>query len=1198
MDLLFQNISSSKKNKRTTYKKHSEFINENFDHEYTHDVATDDLQHLANGTFGFVNQTVKKVKQRFDNNYQNNNKHNGGELRISASDRNLSPKVELHDSSQIQFLKNMYSGGEDLELLEATQQDAKRKNEQERQNRKSRRSKRQKKLENKRNFNSTQISYQKPKRHTRKSGYILKDKQPLNFKDITYDNQDCDKDRSEGFIQFSQKIGQSNKLLNSEECKKDTVNKNSFSEAYVSQQHINLNINTDIEGLTQIIQTNSQNNSTSEQCKQMTADSKTPLTQPTQQLASEIEQLNQTTQDNQMRENLNGPLQQTQISVAQKAFDLFKKGEHPSSDSDISFGHPICVTKNSNKTDSSIVIPLFENEIEKYNNKPPLKSQQVDFQDIIDSEPEIEYSHKSSNCNGSFAHNKINTCTTQKDFTATLKDDSGTQSDTSLQVTVPNSFTISQKKQSKSSDQIAHVAPTTLTSEVKHSSKFSKESFFLEFDCLSDNELGAAVLDAHDMGNEKSTSSDIKLEDSQIPMLNSKSSKMNLNGLSAYETTLKTKMDAESKIILDSDGELNDNESIELDKTPMTQISKAILLTIKARASKANNLIRKGSSEAKFDSKNLFNKLKRRNRQQIIKYQSEIIKRSGMNKEDLEREKEFVENLLDQELKRNMRLKKRETKQFLKMKSGSNFNSGANEFDDSDISFSGSDTEKEMKNQWTDSKQNKVLSNVSKVEHIEDEDDDKIILTKRFERSRHRQPPNNLDSDSDSIEEKSNFMHASVNGHMSKKIIPIDLGNYDNNVRNIKESDDDPNDAGVINKIEGSVFEIVRDHEIGPVEFDENNQKLKQQKLDKNRDEIKGNTVFKFFDDEAAESDDEWHGIGGVDVDSFDEYDSEIERMIDDYSRTDMNPENIRKMLAEENKELDIQMINQILYDLKNGNFRNRGKSSLDLVLSDEDDEELRKYRIKRNEIMKRKLLDIGDNEKLIKNPKSKAFFDSLIEDIADLKNPFGQVEPLIESKAPGKSETILSSSQMGDLQQKKSVLSKDFVHKTLSFLHSSRDLGGDTREVEVSEIQDDEDIDDLITLKRHSSIKAFTSLDEKHEVPDLESSTNNDANTKLYDNNEFRTEKKSASALKLGASNAAANEKFRDGSKAVKISKSYRAVGGSKTSITYMGKIRKLIPPQRKKKEQLSFQKIKTILPLSSKKHSLFNNSDNPLNQ
>lgn len=48
-------------------------------------------------------------------------------------------------------------------------------------------------------------------------------------------------------------------------------------------------------------------------------------------------------------------------------------------------------------------------------------------------------------------------------------------------------------------------------------------------------------------------------------------------------------------------------------------------------------------------------------------------------------------------------------------------------------------------------------------------------------------------------------------------------------------------------------------------------------------------------------------------------------------------------------------MVEKILYDLKNGGLRKRGRAQYDLELSDDEDDELRQYRLKKRELMRQK---------------------------------------------------------------------------------------------------------------------------------------------------------------------------------------------------------------------------------------------------
>lgn len=297
---------------------------------------------------------------------------------------------------------------------------------------------------------------------------------------------------------------------------------------------------------------------------------------------------------------------------------------------------------------------------------------------------------------------------------------------------------------------------------------------------------------------------------------------------------------------------------------------------------------------------------------------------------------------------------------------------------------------------------------------------------------------------------------------------------------------------------------------------------------------------------EAEESEDEWHGLGGVDGELSEEYDSELEKMIDDYSQDIVNPDEIRNLLAKENKELDLQMVNKILHDVKNGGFRKRRGAGMVLEISDEDDEDLENYRSKRRELMKQKRLELtkeGDIN-LMKNGKVQAFFESMVEDIVDEKNAFQPDEK--EEGESSQNEAALTSKQ-------KMTLSEEFVQQSLSFLRYNDDK-------QTSAIFNDnypgKENSDLLSLKQHSHIKRLHAPISSvcHQVENHE----DELHCMLT------SEQTASSVSEKFGSHVGIDNKLKNGKKTVTVSRTYKTVGGNRAAITYMGKMRKLVAPKR----------------------------------
>ncbi|CAI4056341.1 hypothetical protein SKDZ_03G0100 [Saccharomyces kudriavzevii ZP591] len=738
---------------------------------------------------------------------------------------------------------------------------------------------------------------------------------------------------------------------------------------------------------------------------------------------------------------------------------------------------------------------------------------------------------------------------------------------------------------------------------------FSKESFLADFDNSSSDEGTDVQLEKSQLKQQQDDNEVHENKPSEPNSVkNSRESYKNVPLLSSYANNLKREIDSSKCIILDLDSDSDDdgddymggNMSIKDESAlPISRLSKATILNLKARLSKqSQNLTQMPNKNkgAKVDHNKLFNILRKASRKQILDHQREVIETKGFKLEDMAKEKEIVENLLEQEILRNRRIrqKEKEKEKLENEDSGSDSGSESSKFEMSD---------NEIANYELSSSESENNKNSDDEQKEEEEEEEDIVLNKK--KSYHVK---HVINESDSEIETEQKMKVSKQFDATPKRNAIDLGHYGDNIdeeaSNSFEEDTTLNTQKIDNIIiKTHTIENREEEEVENDSIDEEiSEAIRRELIDKKKSqlrqkekkhvaelkEFKSKGITNFFEMEAEESEDEWHGVGGADGEGSEEYDSEVEKMIDDYSKNSFNSHEIREMLAAENKEMDVKMINKILYDIKNGGFRNkRAKNSLELELSDDEDDVLQQYRLKRRELMRKRRLEIGDDTKLVKNPKSKAFFESMVEDIMEFKNPFKAEEEShqdLTSTATDLDTQDNDSIQIGDStknnehrrvddRSKKTIISEDFVQKSLSFLRSNNydEFEMDKERARIQHDIGDEGVEDLFTLKQHSSIKSFTnsptdSLSSKrvNSMIDLEQPTE--------DNNEVENEDpsliggfKHPSIIKSFASRTDINDKFKEGNKTVKISKTYKTVGSSKASITYMGKTRKLMAPKKK---------------------------------
>lgn len=723
--------------------------------------------------------------------------------------------------------------------------------------------------------------------------------------------------------------------------------------------------------------------------------------------------------------------------------------------------------------------------------------------------------------------------------------------------------------------------------------KFSKEDFLADFDNSEDEndekEIDIPVREASPDGIDDYLDSstigfkytNIKTETTETK---SQTQQFHISGLKNYETELRKELTSGTHINLDDD---DDDSELEVIDKRTSYASKATLLDIRVRLSKGGRHT-KAAKDNQPNSGKLFKNLMQANKKQILEHRKEVIDAKGLDMDDMEKEKEIVENLLEQEILRNKKIRQREKQREKKQESGgaSDFDYSDNELRESDVTDDGESNDVMEDDSDIDTPVPEQIDTNNEDNDIDDEDEilvardkNRVRRTIQEENSSGEEEEDHGDDDENhSVAEQSSQQESVTDNFSSPTKHAIDLGNYGSNLAG-PTSNTDRNTPTLENEDSESSDDDIDDEARIRLINEEKQKRLDhERKAQKKRDDLKKRGVSNFVEEEAEESEDEWFGVGGADGEGADGYDPELEKMIDDYSKADFNPDQIREMLAKENKDADVQMVEKILYDLKNGGLRKRGRAQYDLELSDDDDEDLREYRLKRRELMRQRRLDLGE-DKLVKNPKSKAFFESMVEDIIDSKNPFGAVEiadvpsEVSNEQTPDMPDTNSSKedSALPKMATKKFTLSEDFVQKSLSFLNeTNKDVAELENDRKLARIQHGKDVDDLSTLKKHSSIKSFKSLNSSQsslvnlDDPDSASNveTGNDDND---DDNNHMSRFRHPSILKLFGSKTDINDKFKEGSKSVRVTNSYRSVGGNRAAVTSLGKTRKLMAPKKK---------------------------------
>ncbi|KAL6947420.1 hypothetical protein ACO0QE_002304 [Hanseniaspora vineae] len=663
--------------------------------------------------------------------------------------------------------------------------------------------------------------------------------------------------------------------------------------------------------------------------------------------------------------------------------------------------------------------------------------------------------------------------------------------------------------------------------------------------------------------------------------------KTNIDTDSILKNFAKTEVINLDKSDEEVDSDLAELEFDEEDAVLKASSSKAAVFAIKAKLAK--KLFNNSSTfkKPKNAQATMFQQLHKANVKQILDHRKEFVESKGLTLADIEKEKEEVENLLEQEIERNLRIrakeKERERLAALKKEKPEK---AEYEGDDDDESIYSSDYSQESDRESLNH-ENK-LGEDFEMHESSGKVGDEINVDGEEEPespdSMNEAPGNSTTVPSSQVQYASEVTYGfAVNEEkhsLKATAVELDVETEIEPLVDMKSMTDlqPPNQKetlikSMINGI-GELSESDSDVDLEESDQDSDDEdeasykarmqqalakkKEQEQKAQKLRTEMRQGGYGAFFDNEAEESEDEWAGLGGADGDGNDddEYDSDLERMVDDFTKQKFNPDEIRQLIAAEDKQYDEQMVNKILHDLKNGGFRKRGQGAMDLELSDEEDDELSIFRKKRREQLQQKMLESRGE---LATKKSSAFFETM-EDLDQVDDPFA-VNELIQEAKDRVSEAANTPG--------KTVISKEFVTKTLSFLTNRDDDHQDEFELaklqhaaEPGNLEDDDfySIKSKLSFTKTSSNVSFNSRIEVNDDDDEDEDDEFDILSSLS--------KRSLFAKSKGMNDA--NSKFKEGTKSVKISNAYKTVGGSKASVTYLGTKRKLKAPSQSKKRKL----------------------------
>ena len=479
--------------------------------------------------------------------------------------------------------------------------------------------------------------------------------------------------------------------------------------------------------------------------------------------------------------------------------------------------------------------------------------------------------------------------------------------------------------------------------------KYGAQKFVDEFD--EDSDVSECEKEASNPEAEKSnlreTSERRNLSLNVLPSISEGFAPLQL-----YHTILKQRLTDANSVEFSSSDDEKSSEARSLS-------SKAAILDLKARMSKKKQSLAVTSSKETMPSaslRHLFSSLRKANRDQLVEHRNGLLLLRGVDLAEIAKEKESVESLLERELARNKKVKQEE----IQKGEDSSSDSSSDEFcNDSSTSLGSHSDSADDSNGYDDYNQevdesvdtevvdlgplkskhelSVKTTNLTIVRAESDEEDDPLNVTKKKKVRRW----NLIDSDDEAL---SNDEQKTV----------IDLGAYGENILGTERIDEGAGAQVVGTSSSMCEAKLERNTTKSPVRIlnrpceekidqDEETRnpiiknliekrKLKEALREAKMKELNRSKANGMIDFEAEESDDEWFGVGGADGENSDGYDSELDRMIDDYSNTKSDPEFLRKKLMEEEKLHDKDMVDRILHDIENGGFRKRGRYAMDLT--------------------------------------------------------------------------------------------------------------------------------------------------------------------------------------------------------------------------------------------------------------------------
>lgn len=355
-------------------------------------------------------------------------------------------------------------------------------------------------------------------------------------------------------------------------------------------------------------------------------------------------------------------------------------------------------------------------------------------------------------------------------------------------------------------------------------------------------------------------------------------------------------------------------------------------------------------------------------------------------------------------------------------------------------------------------------------------------------------------------------------------------------------------------------------------------QELKERKRRKALE--RNNGVKEILQNEAVESEDEWHGIGGADGDLLDVANSEDERMIDNALELDLNDEEVREKFMEQYKIKDKAELEKLLDDIKNHRLSKRAAArGLDLEFSDEEDEILMAYRRQKRAEQVARMAANRETLKKLTNDKQHAFFTTIEEP-----------QEVITIDSDEDSSTPLDDDD-GSQLKRKMIIKEDFVQKQLSFLNAKQDDYTQLNalaKLQHGFIDDDGAIEDISVLKSKCMNHLASQLGKRSFAEVEEGDTDVDDEDD-DDNDQFHQFKRPLMVQLFRKSNkdqVIINE-GRPTFLGVVVNKQFKAAAGSKASISYISKQQSMGKLSVKLAKQEMIER--TVMKLKQNRSNLF---------